>query len=475
MISTLISVRATAILAGFVTTAASVLAQVPTDIRAGDGASIQRAIDAHPGQLVFLPAGDYVIDEAVRFTTSGSGLWGPGRIIQSNAGANIVEMENVDRVQLRDLTLTRAEGKKETRRPGVRIVRCNDVKISNVQILDNWGDLASIFAAYCRNLSVTGSRIENYSRVAIDDRTSIPFLGYAFNCINGTGILVRHSTGTRLEYNRIVELRMLPTPELKARHRMGSFVKKNAQKGEQVAQAMWDEEYFNGWHQGAAIQVTKGETTDLVQLIGNYIENAAQGIDIHGDHVVMAYNVINNAFIGMKAIHGSRNVIIVGNQLTRNDLWSIQLQPGTASHVAYSEEEANRPDPADPEALTWPIVRAGANIDGYSVVANNIISDFGYGTAHWMWDPANTAPIQFNVSPTGGRSTPLRDVIISGNVVHDTGRDGVVVDGKARVEPPRYRYAVRVGTGEHAPQGLRFSNNILHPGTGGVANVELKE
>ena len=58
----------------------------------------------------------------------------------------------------------------ETHRPGIRIVRCADVTLDNIQIIDNRGDLASIFAAYCRNLHIKYSYIENYSRIAVDDR-----------------------------------------------------------------------------------------------------------------------------------------------------------------------------------------------------------------------------------------------------------------------------------------------------------------
>ena len=443
------------------------------EVVSGDAASLQRAIDANPGRMVFVPAGDYLISQPLRLATNDSGLWGPGTIIQGNPEADLLDVEGVTGVQLRDLTFTRAEGKKETHRPGLRLVRCQNVKIDNVRIVDNQGDLASIFAAYCKGLQIKNCSIENYSRVAIDDRTTIPFYGFAFSAINGTGMLIRHSTATLIENNRIIERRMLPTPELQKQYGLGKFVKKNAEKGARVGQELWDKEYFNGWHQGAAIQITKGETTDYAQLLGNYIENAAQGIDIHGDHVIMSYNIINNAFIGMKAMHGSRNVIITGNQFIRNDLWSIQLQPGTASHAAFTVEEAGGPDPADPEALTWSINRPGANIDGHSVVSNNIISDFGYGTAHWMWDSTNNAPLQFNVSPAPERSPPETDVIVSGNVIYDVGRDGIVTDGQPKVEPPRYKHAVRIATGEHAPRGLHFSDNIFHPGTGGVSNLEL--
>lgn len=456
-------------------TGAIVPARAVSEVVPGDADSIQRAIDANPGRPVHVPAGDYVISRALRLTSSGSGLWGSGRIIQENPEAEIVTFEGVNDIHLKDLVLTRAAGRMETQRPGVRIVRCDTVRIDNVQILDNRGDLAAIFAAYCQNLQIKNSLIQNYSRIAIDDRTSIPFLGYAFNCINGTGMLIRHSTGTLLEGNRIIETILLPTPALKEKHALGKFTKKNAQKGSNVSQTMWDDEYFNGWHQGAAIQITKGETSDFVQIIGNYIENAAQGIDIHGDRVVVTSNIVNNAFIGMKAIHGSRNLILVGNQFIRNDLWSIQLQPGTASHHAFSKEQAGGPDPSDPEALTWSINRAGANVDGYSVIAHNIISDFGYGTARWMWQHAeNAAPIQFNVSPMPERGPPLTDVLIVGNVLHDVGRDKILDGGEYRLEPPRYRYAVRVGSGPHAPRGLRFSDNLLHPGTQGVSEFPLE-
>jgi hypothetical protein len=440
-----------------------------------DPASLQRALDAGPGRMVFVPAGDYAINATLQVRSDNSGLWGPGRIIQNDPAADIINAENHKNIQLRDLVLTRPEGKRETHRAGVRLVRCSDVKLDNVQIVDNQGDLASVFAAYCSGLQIRNCLIQNYSRIAIDDRTRITYYGFAFNCINGTGIMVRHSTGTLLEQNRVIELLMIPTPELQKKYNLGKYSKKNPQKGTKMSQEAWDSEYFNGWHQGAAIQITKGETTDFAQILGNYVENAAQGIDIHGDHVVMAYNIINNAFIGMKAMHGSRNVIIVGNQFTRNDLWSIQLQPGTASHRAFSVEEAaaTGPDPADPEALTWTINRPGANIDGHSIVANNIISDFGYGTAHWMWDAKNIAPIQFNVSPSPDRSPPETDVIISGNILYDTGRDKILVDGQPRLEPPRYRYAVRIGEGPDAPRGLHFSDNLLHPGTGGISNVPL--
>ncbi len=453
------------------------VAQSPGSPSVMDYPSIQAAIDQNPGRRVFVPAGEHVISAAIRLTKDGSGLWGPGRIIQANPDAEIIDIAGAADVQVRDLILTRATGHMETHRPGIRIDHGVDVTIENVRVLDNWGDAASILAGYCQRLRVRHCSIENYSRIAIDDRTPLETFGYAFNCINGTGIMARHSTSTLIENNRIIESRLAPTREIQKQYALGKFVKKNPVKGSRISDKVWQNEYTNAWHQGAAIQVTPGGSSDYIQLLGNYVENAAQGMDVHGDHVVMAYNIVNNAFIGMKAVHGSHNVIVVGNQFVKNDLWSIQLQPGSESHPALGTPGAKNPNPGNPEAPTWNVRDPWANIDGHSLVANNIVSDFGYGHAAWVWRSADegvsACPIQFNAGPIPGQTPPETDVIISGNVVYDTGRDGVLVDGQPRVELPRYKYAVKVGTGEFAPRGLRFTDNLFHPGTDGVSNIPL--
>jgi hypothetical protein len=297
----------------------------------------------------------------------------------------------------------------------------------------------------------------NYSRIAIDDRTRGDLYGYAFHCIDGSGIVVQYSKGTLIEGNRVVEQHLLPTPEVQQRYDLGKFVKKNAVKGTLMSQKVWDHERVNNWHQGSAIVVTAPEVSDVTQILGNTIENAAQGIDLHVDHVIVANNIVNNAFIGMKAMHGSRNVLIIGNQFSKNDLWAIGLMPGTASHAA--------------SAASSGVSERGTNHDGGSIIANNIISDFGYGNARWVWREANGFPIRFDTSITG--SPPLEDVIVQGNIVYNTGKDGSIVDGKVSVEPPRYKYAVFLPTGDGAPRGIHFSGNLLHPGTDGVSNVAL--
>ena len=73
--------------------------------------------------------------------------------------------------------------------------------------------------------------------------------------------------------------------------------------------------------------------------------------------------------MGMKAMHGSRNVIITGNQFVKNSLWAIGLMPGAASHEG--------------------------NTDGGSIIAHNLISDFGHGDAHWIWGDERS-PFKFD-------------------------------------------------------------------------------
>lgn len=434
---------------------------------ATDYTSVQEAIDHNAGRLVYLPPGDYPISKPIKITTANTGIWGPGRIIQSDPNAAMIDAVNAPGLQVRDVTLTRAEGKQESTKGALLVNRCEGTVIANVQVIDNWANANAISVNESPRSQVRGCLVQNYSRIAIDDRTKTSFLGYAFNCIDGTGISINNTVGALVANNRIIETRMLPTPELKAKYNLGKFTKKNAVKGWHISQEAWDTEYFNGWHQGSALVINSSETGDCIQIIGNYIENAAQGIDIHADHVIMANNMINNAFIGMKAVHGSRNVILIGNQFTRNDLWSINLSPGTASHPAGKTVEMSGGRQSG----------AAANIDGASIIAKNIISDFGYGMAHWNWpdDAGGIAPIRLG---SGGFAeqgkTPVKDVIVEGNVIYDTGRDQILVDGKPKVEPPRYSYAVKLAEGADAPTGLHFAANLFDTGAKGVTNGEMK-
>jgi nitrous oxidase accessory protein NosD len=395
--------------------------------------SIQAALDANPSRMLFVPAGDYPITEKIRIRGERSGLFGPGRIIQQNTDQPIIEIENATAAEIRDLTLTRPEGKMESRNEGILAIKCRDLVIDNVRVIDNRSPAGAITVRESQDCRISRCLVRNYMRLSIDDRTQSKDWGYAFNCTDGTGISVSYSPGCLIEGNRVIEANFVPTPAIKAKHKLGDFVKKNDVKGGVMSQQAWDANYTDAWQQGSGIVVNAPTVTDLTRVIGNHVENAAQGIDLHCDHVIVSGNIVTNAFIGMKAMHGSRNVLITGNQFTRNSLWAIGLMPGAGANAE--------------------------NFDGGSIISNNIISDFGHGDAHWIWGDERS-PFKFDTGQQPD-DPPLTDVIVTGNIVHSIGK-------------PRYQYAVIIAGGPNTPRGMHFSNNLLHPGTQGVANTELR-
>lgn len=414
---------------GLIAGAASLSAQSPS---VAGYKSIQEALDANPGKMVHLPPGDHVIAERITIKHDGSGLYGFGRIIQQNPEQPIIRADGRKDILLRDITLTRAEGKKESRSEGIYLHQCEDVLLENVRVKDNRSPAASISVRDGKGVRIRGCTVENYMCISVDDRTHSENYGYAFRCIDGTGIAVVNTEGNLIQDCRVVEHVFVPTRELKEKHGLGKFTKKNAERGRLVSPEVWGAEYVNNWHQGSGIVVNGPELNARTQLLGNQIENAAQGIDLHCDQVIVSNNIVNNAFIGMKAMHGSRNVLIIGNQFIKNDLWSIGLMPGAASHYARAAE-------GDKPALN-------PNMDGGSIIANNIISDFGYGSAAWMWaDTASCNPLRFDKGQTP-ENPPLTDVLIQGNVIYDSGKDAPLVDGVPKKEGPRYHYAVRIET-----------------------------
>jgi hypothetical protein len=163
-------------------------------------------------------------------------------------------------------------------------------------------------------------------------------------------------------------------------------------------------------------------------------------------------------------MHGSRNVIIANNQFSRNDLWAIGLMPGVASHPGV-------PASADSPALP-------PNVDGGSIISGNIISDFGYGSSHWIWGrPEDRHDGCFPIRLDNGQKPddpPLSDVLIQGNVIYDTGKDHIVENGQLKPAAPRYRYAVFIHPAETGPKNVAFTGHIFHPGVDGVSNRELE-
>jgi hypothetical protein len=331
----------------------------------------------------------------------------------------------------------------------------------NLRVLNNCAPASAISLNQCADTVVAGCLIENYSTLSVDDRTQSPHYGYAFNCIDGTGIGASACTGLLLQGNRVIERRMRPTPALKERHRLGQFVNRAAQKGTIISQQTWDSGYVNNWHQGSGIVVTAPDQSAHIRITDNIVENGAQGIDIHADFVTVTGNQVINCFMGMKAMHGSRNVLIANNQFIRNDLWAIGLMPGTASRPAV--------------AATNGLPTRAANVDGGHVVANNIITDFGHGDSWWIWgqDGFTRAPILLDRGQEP-EDPPLEDVVVSGNIIYNSRGDSGGTNESGQSTAPRYRYAVWVAPPPAGPKGLHFQGNIFPPGRDGVSNVELR-
>lgn len=426
-----------------------------------DYPSIQAALDANPGKMLFVPPGDHALTNAIRIRHADSGLYGFGRLVQHDTNSAVIEVRGASHVRVRDLTLTRASGREDSRQPAIAVMECDSVSLCDLRIMENRAAAGAISLRKCARAQVRDCRIENYSTIAVDDRTASQLYGYAFNCIDGSGISASACPDLLVRGNRVVETHLRPTPEVKERFKLGQFVKRNATKGTLIHPKTWEAGYVNNWHQGSAIVVTGPEESVGVRLLDNHIENAAQGIDLHADNVIVSGNIVINAFIGMKAMHGSRHVLIANNQFIRNDLWAIGLMPGAAAHPA---EPARDGKPARPP-----------NVDAGHIVANNIITDFGYGDAHWIWHVPqdNCVPLRFDNGQERD-DPPLRDVLVTGNLVYDTGRDDGQTNGVPQTSPPHYRWTVFVSKERGGPTGLKFSNNLFHPGTEGVSNVPLE-
>lgn len=435
---------------------------VASDVSVKDYRSIQAAIDANPGREIYLPAGDHKVDTTVRIAGVGTSLVGPGRIVMSEPGKHIFEIEHAKDVRLAGITLTRSEGRMETDSPGIHVSDTRGVILERVKVIDNRTRTGSIRVFESKDIRILNCEVRNYMRITVDDRTqNAALLGYAFRCIDGTGIVINRCQGTLIQGCTIIEDNLRPTRELKTEHQLGSFVKKNATKGSLISQEVWDAEYTNNWHQGSGLIVTGPTSSDLTRIIGNHIENAAQGIDLHSDHVIMSGNIVHNCFIGTKAMHGSRNVLITGNQFSRNVLWAIGMMSGAA---ASPKIPASGDRPAVP-----------ANVDGGSIIANNIISQFGYGDSAWMWKESSRNPIRFDRGQEPN-DPPLRDVVVTGNIISNPDPDELAAADSGGNEFPRYHYAVRIESGtDNSPRGLHFSGNVFPAGTQAVSNVELPQ
>lgn len=423
--------------------------------------SLQAAIDANPGRILKLQPGEYEIAQALIVTRDGTELHGPARITQSDPHQPILLIKEAANVRIKELAFTRSPGRQDTDQPGIDVQKSRDIVLSQLRVSENHSH-GSIRVMFSRDVTVENCVITNYKGLVIDDRTKDRLSGYAFQAIDGFGIEVRYVEGITIRDNRIQEFRLLPTREIRDQYGLGKITAVNEKPGILMKPEHLRTRYTSNWHQGSGILIASPKVDKLALVTGNFIENAAQGIDMHADVVTASNNIISHCMIGLKAVHGAKHVLLIGNQISHVDLWGILLQPGTASQ-ASANAEGDKPAVEE-------------NVDGGSIIANNIISNFGFGEQYWNWaGHANFCALNLGAPPLP-ENPSLRNLLVTGNVVHDSGRDTVLVDGKWTKVPPRYDYAVRLElTKPNAVQNVHFTGNLFDPGAKGVSDYPLPD
>jgi hypothetical protein len=437
-------------------------APAEADVQSTDYPSLQAAIDANPGCMVYVPNGDHLLTETVMIKTTGTGLCGPGRLVMTDASKDIINVRNANDVTIRDIKLIRPPGKGDGGRNGVHAEWCEGLTIDGVSVVNNCGENAGLKIEHCKGVTVRNCLVRDYKAVTMDDRTRDPNAGYAFKCIDGNGMKFADCQTAQITNNRIIETALRATKENRDKYDLGRVTVLPKVPGRFTPKGLNEHPYMKtSWHQGSALFFGGQDSDAQYSMIsGNYIEGAAQGMDIHADYITITGNIVNGATLGVKAMHGSKHVIISNNQFSRCDLYGIFLAPGAKAHDA-TEASGGRP-------------AQGPNVDAGTVVMGNIISDYGFGGQYWNYNRPETSI--YAISLEAGQEPddpPLRDVIIANNIVYDTGRDKVIVDGKPQVVPPRYRLALLVQQGDKGPQNVKIQGNIFHPGSSGVSNIEL--
>jgi hypothetical protein len=423
--------------------------------------SLQEQLDASPGTPLHLPAGEYRLTEPLVFKTSGSGLFGEGTIIQTNDDADIIQVVGADHVRLEGITLLRENPRFEKSARAIWAEGSSFLTVRNVTVRGNRASPTTVLLNECHYSTVEGCTIIDYKTVTIDDRMKDDLYRYAFRAIDGHGIIVRHSSGTRLIRNRIIETSLRPTEAVMREHDLGRIVDRAPELGPLASYGV-KEGFAFIWHQGAGIGVQGPSRTALTLIEGNYIENAAQALDVHSDFMIVTNNHITTCYTGIKVFHGSRGVIISNNIIHRPAKYGIMLRPGSGSW--------------SPTAPQIDALARGENVQRGLIIANNLITDMGYDDEHWrLWndDPTETSPVGIKVGTGPLPSNPrFRDLILQGNLIHDHGQDGILIDGTIVQPPPRYKWAIWFDE-EWPVENVRMSGNIFHAGEKGVSNLPI--
>lgn len=436
---------------------ASQCAAADAEVRSTDYSSLQAAIDSNPGGTLYIPSGDHVLHETITIKAPGTELCGPGRLIMADPSKDIINVRDANDVTIREVKLFRERGKHDGGRNGIFAAGCDDLTIDGVSVINNCGQNAGLKIEHCKRVAVRNCLIRNYKSMTIDDR--MRDAGYAFKCVDGNGMKFMDCQGAQITNNRIIETVFRATKENRDKYDLGTVTAIEEKADRPLAKTIKEDRYTSNWHQGSAVFF--GEQGQYAVISGNYIENAAQAFDIHADFITLTSNVVNGALVGAKAMHGSKHVIISSNQFSRVDAYGILLAPGRASHPA-AEAQADR-------------TAEGPNVDAGTVVIGNVISEYGFGDQYWSSGSSPGASL-YVISLENGQEAddpPLRDVIIADNIVYNTGRDKMIVDGHPQAVPPRYEFALMLQIPEDSRQTVKIKGNIFHRGSIGVSNVEL--
>ena len=117
-------------------------------------------------------------------------------------------------------------------------------------------------------------------------------------------------------------------------------------------------------------------------------------------------------------------------------------------HWPDARRASHRPKAGKPET---------DNSDGGSIIANNIISDFGHGHAHWVWGDEHS-PIKFDAGQDPD-DPPLTDVVIQGNVVHCVGRRGTYMRSLSPADRKGQRACISPTTSSRREQPASRTRN----------------
>ena len=439
--------------------AVSVRAQEVAVVDVASYPTLQAAIDANPGRILRLPARDYEVSRALVINRDNTELYGPARIVQTNVKEPIMRIEKAANVRIINLSFTRSAGNQDTNQPGLIARQCRDLEFSNLRVSENHSN-SSIVAQSSRDVIVQNCVVTNYKGEALDDRTTTERFGYAFKSVDGTGIQMRDVDGVSIRNNRISEYRLMPSKEVRDRFDLGTITKVTT-PGRNAPKDMIDARYTNNWHQGSGIHLASPTGTRRAIVSGNIIEYCNQGVDIHADNVIVSRNIVSHCLIGLKAVHGAKNVLMTDNQVTYVDLWGLLLRPGAASHTSANAVDGK---PAVEE-----------NTDGGSIIANNIISNIGFGQQAWNWpERKGSYGMHLGDGPLP-ENPPLRDLLVVGNLVYDSGQDTMLVDGKWTRMAPRYGYAAF--TDHDSPNrslNVVFYGNLFDAGLSGVIDGQTQ-